>query len=178
MTKTNDTMRNPFPIVMDQYAEGAEKACLQLMEQRAQGALPETMLPLEQELLKASFAFLAMEFVAQALDGYWMDDFEYFTGEMQYDEHRAAIWYLIGRANIPWTLDYEEDGYEITERERFEELFRQLLNRHYRKIWKAHFDRVIGNGIAILSFFQEVVLGGITMSFEEQSEGLSFIQSL
>lgn len=171
-------MRNPFPIVMDQYAAGAEQACLQLLEKAEQGILPKDMLAIEQDLLKASFAFLAMEFVAQAVDGYWMDDFQYFTEEMQLEQDQPVIWYLIGKAHIPWKLDYEEEDDEVSAQERFEELFQQLLQGHYRQIWKKHLFQVLGNEIDVLSFFQEVVMEGAHMSFEEQSEGLSFIQRL
>ena len=171
-------MRNPFPIVMDQYAAGAEQACLQLLEKTEQGSLPKDMLAIEQDLLKASFAFLAMEFVAKALNGYEMEDFQYFIGEMQLEQDQPVIWYLIGKAHIPWKLDYEEEDDEVTDQERFEALFQQLLQGHYRQIWKKHLFQVLGNEIDVLSFFQEVVMEGASMSFEEQSKGLDFIHEL
>lgn len=172
-------MENPFQLIMEQYADGAEKAYIQLLEycDQKMPSLNAHIGLIKRALLKGSFAFLAMDYTVKVQKVYEFEDFQYFIDEMRLPLLKPEIYYLMGQANLPWEtfLGMDREGIEI---QRFQEMLWKLLIVEYRKFWKEQLFAVFKNELEIQSFLEETILEGQALSDSQASAGLNFIKEL
>lgn len=168
---------NPFNILLDQYAEECDALCESLFRKMEPHHLKGKASYAEKRLKRSAFAYLCVDYLSSIEDMYTMDDFDYFIGEAGLINRRDEIFYLIGKENIEWKLEYDIDQDDDGDEHDVMPIMLEELILKYKQWWKDEISNLYKTDMDILELFGESIFkDGGPSGIDVAGKALNFVQ--
>lgn len=134
---------SPFDILLDSYSTECKALYEKLYRKVEPHFLKGKPSFAEIGLKKSAFAYLCVDYLSSVDDMYTMDDFNYFIEEAGFINRRDEIFYLIGKENIEWKVEYDVDDNDVLP------IMLEELILKYKEWWKVQISNLYNTDMEI-----------------------------
>ena len=144
---------NPFQILLNDYQTEIEDLYYFLLDKVDYDETKQ--LTMQNEIVASAFVFIAMRYLNIVEDYYENDDIASFCSEMQLEQNRVFYYYLLGKLQIEWDIDFEPEDPFFQDDEALENVMSSLIN-HYKNWWGEQLINAFSND-ELIKIFAEFI---------------------
>jgi len=119
---------NPFQILFHDYHTEIEDLYYYLLDKIDYDEKEHSTMI--NEVVASAFAFIGMRYLNIVEDYYENDDFTSFCKEMEFGQNRVFYYFLLGKLQFAWDIDFEPEDPFIQDDKSLENVMSSLVNNY------------------------------------------------